>query len=152
MLPVIQANQCGPCTLCCKVLGVPSLSKPSGVWCRFAVKGAGCNVYQDRPGSCRTFNCAWLGSQMPGWARPDLIHGVMADVGQSSFVLYEDPGWPGYASAALGGMIAKFILNPGNFVVVVTGSNRRIIAGPEAGQLFIHEVDADTFQVCRREE
>ena len=53
-------RQCGDCSLCCKVLGIPELEKPKDVWCPNFAAGAGCRIYADRPPSCRNFACQWL--------------------------------------------------------------------------------------------
>jgi len=53
-------RQCGDCSLCCKVLGIPELEKPKDVWCPNFSAGAGCRIYADRPPSCRNFACQWL--------------------------------------------------------------------------------------------
>ena len=54
------ARQCGDCSLCCKVLGIPELQKPKDVWCPNFAAGTGCRIYPDRPPSCHNFVCQWL--------------------------------------------------------------------------------------------
>jgi hypothetical protein len=51
---------CGDCSMCCKVMYVPELDKPDGVWCRHAKPGAGCGIYETRPQVCRGFMCLWV--------------------------------------------------------------------------------------------
>lgn len=65
-------KSCGACSLCCKLLGVAALDKPSGRWCAHFRKGAGCGVYADRPPACVSFQCLWTGSETldEAW-RPD---------------------------------------------------------------------------------
>jgi hypothetical protein len=46
--------------MCCKVPHIKEFEKPAGVWCRHAVTGKGCNIYADRPTSCRAFYCSWM--------------------------------------------------------------------------------------------
>ncbi len=53
-------RDCDVCTLCCKVMNVPELDKPAGVWCRDCVIGQGCGRYDTRPSICRSFHCAFL--------------------------------------------------------------------------------------------
>jgi hypothetical protein len=53
-------RQCGSCSLCCKVLVIPELSKPAGPWCEHCNPGRGCSIYADRPPVCRAFGCQWL--------------------------------------------------------------------------------------------
>jgi|KBSMisStaDraftv2_1062788.scaffolds.fasta_scaffold238266_2 hypothetical protein len=58
--PQVAARECGACTMCCKLLGVASIDKPSGVWCKHCAANRGCAIYHDRPQECRDFVCAWL--------------------------------------------------------------------------------------------
>lgn len=86
---------------------------------------------------------------MPDWARPDRVHGVMSNADNGSFVLHEDPAFPGFASTSLRSMIQEFLKQgPMNFVVVVTGHVRRILAPTKLKeQLEIEHIDEDSFQV-----
>lgn len=54
-----RIRECGSCTACCAVLGVPELGKGTYEVCTH-VCGCGCGIYADRPRSCRTFTCEWL--------------------------------------------------------------------------------------------
>lgn len=53
-------RSCDGCTLCCKVVGIEEIESPAGTWCRHCNIGAGCAIYEQRPGECRTFRCAYL--------------------------------------------------------------------------------------------
>lgn len=54
-------RSCGSCSLCCKILDIPELDKPSGRWCSHCKPGkGGCEIYSDRPLVCRAFGCQWL--------------------------------------------------------------------------------------------
>lgn len=67
-----RAKSCGPCTLCCKVMGVEELAKPMGAACVHARAGTGCAIYAERPAGCRAFECVWLmDPEMPHRFRPD---------------------------------------------------------------------------------
>ena len=46
--------------MCCKLLAVHELNKPSQTWCDHCEIGAGCKTYETRPDDCRTFYCGWL--------------------------------------------------------------------------------------------
>lgn len=54
---------CGSCTMCCKLMGVPELEKPPGEWCKHCDPKVGCTIYDDRPESCKDFECLWLQAQ-----------------------------------------------------------------------------------------
>jgi|GEM_PF-871960 len=77
------ARRCGSCTACCTVLAIIELHKPAR-WACDHVNCQGCGIYEDRPSSCREFNCAWLRNEIPGDTsrdeslRPDRL-GVMFD-------------------------------------------------------------------------
>lgn len=58
-IDVIQGRECGNCTLCCKVIGVPEIDKPRGQWCKHCDSGKGCEVYFFRPAACREWFCGW---------------------------------------------------------------------------------------------
>jgi hypothetical protein len=51
---------CDGCTLCCKVMAVKPLNKPSGTWCQHCTTGAGCGIYERRPAECAAFICGYL--------------------------------------------------------------------------------------------
>jgi len=46
--------------MCCKVIAIPELAKPAARWCRHAVPGRGCGMYENRPTGCRRFYCYWM--------------------------------------------------------------------------------------------
>ena len=54
---------CDGCTACCKIMQVRELGKPANAWCAHCKIGAGCGIYDERPASCRTFECVWLQTQ-----------------------------------------------------------------------------------------
>ena len=62
--------RCGSCTLCCKVCVVPELHKPAGVACKYQGEG-GCTNYDNRPASCRAFECAFYQAGGNPALRPD---------------------------------------------------------------------------------
>lgn len=64
--PTHKGRECGKCTLCCKVLGISALGKPSGSWCPHCAVGRGCKIYEDRPPECRNFHCGYLAWHMTG--------------------------------------------------------------------------------------
>lgn len=51
---------CGECTVCCEVLRVDELNKPSGTLCEHCVTSKGCRIYETRFEICRTYRCMWL--------------------------------------------------------------------------------------------
>lgn len=53
-------RSCAGCTMCCKIFGIPELSKPRHQWCVHCSIGVGCKIYDQRPKSCREFFCGYL--------------------------------------------------------------------------------------------
>jgi hypothetical protein len=74
----MAVKSCGDCSLCCKLMGIAEIDKPPGRWCSHFKRGAGCTVYQDRPGACVSFQCLWTGSEgLDDRWRPDRAHFVL---------------------------------------------------------------------------
>jgi len=86
-----RQRQCGDCSLCCKLLGIPELEKPKDVWCPNFLAGTGCRIYVDRPPSCRSFVCRWLSdtSMGPEW-KPSTCK-MVVDSKPNLFVVHVDP-------------------------------------------------------------
>jgi len=86
-----SVRQCGDCSLCCKLLGIPELDKPKDVWCHNFAAGTGCRIYADRPPSCHNFVCRWLSDPMmgPDW-KPSVCK-MVVDSKPSLFVVHVDP-------------------------------------------------------------
>lgn len=55
-------QNCGNCTMCCKLLDIFEAGSEQGEWCTHCNPTEGCKVYTVRPDDCRTYQCAW--SQM----------------------------------------------------------------------------------------
>lgn len=66
-------RECGSCSACCSVIGVPEIAKGTYEACEHLC-GVGCGIYADRPGSCRTFACQWLRGvlEIDGTIDPDI--------------------------------------------------------------------------------
>lgn len=75
-------RECGTCNMCCTATFVPEFSKEAGVQCKHCRNGNGCSIYEERPTSCRTFECLWLQGDLN--IRPD----------ESGFMLEKLPDVP----------------------------------------------------------
>jgi hypothetical protein len=53
-------RECGTCSLCCRLLDVPEAGKAKNEWCPHCRPGRGCQIYDKRPDSCRSYSCLWL--------------------------------------------------------------------------------------------
>ncbi|HWC62122.1 MAG TPA: hypothetical protein VG501_00760 [Rhizomicrobium sp.] len=87
-------RECGTCTLCCKVMGIKEIDKPSGSWCPHCRPGKGCAIYSDRPEECRTFFCDWLAHDYlgPEW-KPEKSK-IVLRTRDDRTVAYVDPATP----------------------------------------------------------
>jgi len=72
VVPAPQVRRCGGCTACCASMGVREFGKPMWAVCQHR-EGDGCGIYQDRPASCREFECLWKQGNLEGdeRRRPD---------------------------------------------------------------------------------
>lgn len=134
-LEVIQPPTCGPCTLCCKLLGVPELEKAPDVWCQHATKGKGCAIYRQRPGRCQEFECLWLAGLFGDGEvqfRPDQLHAVIRPtIDGKNLVIHEDPGWRGHARLKLRLLTKEFVKKgPEHYVIIVCGKERVFVGDP----------------------
>jgi hypothetical protein len=73
LAPPREENDCGECTACCDVVAIEELGKPHYARCPHLTTK--CEIYEERPASCRNYRCAWhmgfLGDR-PDW-RPDKL-------------------------------------------------------------------------------
>lgn len=107
----MDVNNCGTCTLCCKIMGVPELDKLPGEWCKHADMKRGCLIYEDRPPACVDFECLWLQAQTRpetnmmklSELRPDKCKGVVVTTEKSQGIVVKmDPHRPnGHKTGAL---------------------------------------------------
>jgi hypothetical protein len=85
-------RSCGGCTLCCKLLPVPTIDKPDNQRCQHQRSGKGCAIYAARPVACQAFVCRWLADPAAaGMPRPDRAHYVM-DPDQDTILMTYDDG------------------------------------------------------------
>lgn len=73
-----KARPCGDCTACCTVMAVPELGKSRGQACAHLC-ASGCAIYEERPASCRRFDCLWRLGFARDDDRPDRF-GVIFDI------------------------------------------------------------------------
>lgn len=76
---LVTGRTCGTCRVCCRLPDIPELSKPVSTWCRHIDLNqpqGGCTIYEDRPRTCREYECAWLSGLGEEQDRPDRL-GVM---------------------------------------------------------------------------
>ncbi len=125
----MDARSCGECTLCCKLMGVPELKKPSAKWCDDCDQGKGCLVYETRPPSCRNFQCFWLMDDgFPDEFRPDRIGALAAFNDTSdSCVLHVDPAKRRALTSPRVDALIKALLKTYSKVFIVQGKENALI-------------------------
>jgi hypothetical protein len=85
--------------MCCKTVTIKDLEleKPPGQWCRHAVGGKGCGIYESRPTTCRRFYCQWMVDPRlgPEW-KPEKSRFVMylGASGERDLNVAVDPAFP----------------------------------------------------------
>lgn len=65
-------RMCGECTLCCTVTRVPEFNKPERITCVYCTTN--CSIYENRPESCRKFECEWVKGSMTEDMKPSKSH------------------------------------------------------------------------------
>jgi hypothetical protein len=82
---------CDGCTMCCKLLKVGD--KPAMQWCDHCAIGAGCKIYEERPGECRTFHCGYLrmAELTEAWRPSDSKMVVAIGPGDKRLTVFVDP-------------------------------------------------------------
>lgn len=129
-------RECGECQACCTTHGVDELGKKPETRCQNLQKPPlfGCAIYEERPPSCRQWNCVWRAepSVLDGESRPDKL-GVVYDCQTLPDNMLPFPviyarethkdGFTKYAvDHATRALVAK-----GNLVVYIHGSENPII-------------------------
>lgn len=117
--------------MCCKLLGIEEFKKPRLTWCHLVQIGKGCGDYENRPPTCRNFECVWLQSpHLPDDERPDGT-GVVAFIPERerSLQVHVDPHKP---DAWRRGITGRFIHRASaELPVLVTIGDRRKAVGTE---------------------
>lgn len=93
----VPGRACGACSLCCKLLRIDEIAKPEATWCTHCAPGrGGCQIYDSRPGDCRTFNCAWLTAAEigPEWHPEKCKMVLYVEADGQRIALHVDPARP----------------------------------------------------------
>ncbi len=131
-------RKCGACTLCCTALAVPELDKKNGEPC-IHITPEGCGIYEDRPLSCRVFECAWLQGAGDGLhTRPDYTGGVLVGENDNgphklghALVVYTVEGRDIRRSKYLMRVIEN-VIEAGEAVFIMEGDERKLLAHPDS--------------------
>jgi len=134
-------RQCGTCSLCCKLLGVPEV-KEDFTWCPHCrMPGGGCSIYATRPAPCRDYKCQWLVDERFGahWfpAKAKILIDRKLEDEKAYVIFVVDPDYPTrwreepwhsdirkIAKAGLNGVLGI------NWITVVSIRDKRLVIGP----------------------
>jgi hypothetical protein len=124
--PLASEKSCGSCTECCRMMAVPELYKPAWTLCSNCAAGVGCKVYQDRPQSCRDFNCGWLMAPYMGPdLKPERSHVVFFQPDRHTIVANCDPDRPdAWRAPAVMDVLYQLARNFADRVVLVRVEDR----------------------------
>jgi hypothetical protein len=121
----VSTRECGDCSVCCYVGGVPELRKNPHSQCPYENKG--CTLYgsPDRPNVCYSFACSWLHGAGMLEDRPD-ISGVqcsanMLNGGKWMFVIEVKPN----AVMTTGKSMVKTLTALSNVPVIIVDYNSK---------------------------
>jgi uncharacterized protein len=125
----MSQRACGDCTLCCKLLRVAELNKPVGRLCTHCRPGEGCGIYEERPPSCRNFQCFWLMNEaFPDDLRPDRSHALVAfNDTPDSVVIHVDPKHPRALDRRPAADLIPALLKVYERVFIVCGGEKAMI-------------------------
>jgi len=130
-------RNCDGCTACCTSLAVPEYDKKTNDACEHIC--IGCNIYAERPESCRTFRCTWL-SEGTGFKelsmRPDRC-GVVAAGGPTDhgIGMYFYEVWEGaIEEERIQLIIEKYNVKFPVLLIPHKGNKGRLFAVGETGQ------------------
>jgi len=87
-------QECGECTLCCKLLELHEIPSKIGEWCKYCDKTKGCSIYVGKPKECDTYKCMWLEMENVGVElRPDKSHIIFNKASDKTICAMQDPDY-----------------------------------------------------------
>ena len=131
---IVPGRSCENCTLCCKVLGIAELAKARNDVCTHCDWRKGCQIYIQRPGACRDFDCSYLLSPSldDAWkpTTSHLVLGYMADADVT--LVYVDPDHPGiWRQEPYYSRIKRWAVSDTGYVMVWEAKRLLALAGGE---------------------
>ncbi len=132
-------RECGTCNFCCKILKVEELNKPADQWCEHCYKGVGCKTYDERPESCRKFECSWkLMAEIPERFQPRKVGCMLAETNNKDLLIFVDPVNPvAFKIGKFGDYVAKLsqrFFADGKRTFLVIGNKRKELRWQEPGR------------------
>lgn len=136
-LPVINRT-CGNCTACCYVLEIKELGKGYHEDCKHVTHAlvissqAGCGIYEERPHSCRVFQCGWLQGLFSEGARPDKLGIMFHETSEKSELGVVPVAWEVWEGAAEVPATKAMLLKLSEKIpVVIASRTKKYVLGRE---------------------
>lgn len=122
-----MSRQCGECTACCSLMHVPELDKQMYVLCNHCILKRGCNIYNDRPTSCRTFECLWYKyNELPDELRPDECGVMVEELPKVNTVLMHSIRTGAWKLPPVTELIIQ-LLEDGRPIVIIDGKEKHMM-------------------------
>ena len=136
-LPVLQDRPCGPCTSCCEgwlSANIKGHEMHPGRPCFFLAEGK-CTDYEERPGTCKTYNCAWKVEPgvFPEWMRPDLSGVIISKIvlpSRADLAHYEVAEARGKLDVKTLNWLVQWAINTGNNLYYQVEGKHHAIGSP----------------------
>lgn len=130
-VPAQSGRSCGPCTMCCTVMEVKEIGKARDERCEHLRRTTKpCSIYEDRPSSCRAYQCMWLMGAIDVQLRPDKVRAVMGMNDQGNIV--QIMIHPSDRGAEKKGILAKWIAGARKktHLIIMCGESRLLLRPP----------------------
>jgi len=115
-------QECGECTLCCKLLETHGIYSPIGEYCKNCNPEKGCTIYEYRPKECRDYQCMWSQAPRVGKElRPDRCNIIFDKISDKTIVGAQVPFTK--ITPIISGQIDAF--NREGFSVFISCGNRK---------------------------
>lgn len=140
-----KMRECGACTKCCEgwlSANINSHQMHPGKHCFFLASGK-CTIYEERPGTCRSYNCAWKAEDtFPMWMRPDLTGVIITRVVhpmKPELTHYEVAEAGGKLSVSSLNWLVQWALETGNNLFYEIEGKHHCIGSPAFRQVMQHK-------------
>lgn len=147
----VEGRSCEGCTMCCKLLRIEALDKPSFEWCPQCDIGVGCKIYEERPSECRVFHCGYVTQNQIGshWKPANSRMVVALTTDAKRLTVFVDPDRPeawrkepfysdikDWARAAEKNK-GRVVISQGSAVIAVTPGSETNLGAVKDGQIII---------------
>jgi len=90
----VAGRSCEGCAMCCKLGTIQEVDKPDGQWCKHCSTRKRCDIYETRPGVCRSYYCYYMLSTMGEEWRPTTANLMVSLLIGNVVYVSVDPLWP----------------------------------------------------------